>query len=311
MNINQPFWKNLNKPFYALAPMAGITDFAFRQMCIDLGADVVYSEMASINALVYQSTKTLEMLRPNNSETPYVVQLFGDNPNHFAIAAKIITEQVRPTGLDINLGCPAPKILKQKAGAELFQDLPLARKVIKAVSDSTDLPVSIKTRRKAGQMEVLKFLDGISDLKISALMIHGRELKQQHSGPVDADIIKQARNYFGGIIIANGGVKNFESAQALLNESQAEGIAIGQAAMGRPWIFDDIKKQKEVIKDFEEIKNIILQHAELMYADKGPAGILEMRKHLCWYVTGQKKAAELRMKLVKVESIDDIKKALN
>ena len=265
--------------------MAGITDSAFRQICKDFGADVVYSEMASATALVYNPQPTLEMLKFSKKERPYVVQLFGSNPEHFAIATKLITKKIKPDGIDINFGCPVKKVQKQGAGAVLMNDLKLAHKIIEITIENTNLPVSIKCRSRVGDVDVLHFLNFIKDLDIKAIMIHGRTLNQGHSGSVDCEIIKKARNYFKGVVIANGGVKDKKTAQELLEKTGADGIGIGQGALGKPWIF------KQFLIDgcelpISEIKKITLRHAKLVYKLKGEQGIIEMRKHLCWYVSG-------------------------
>ena len=218
------FYKKLKKPIYALAPLAGVTDSSFRQICKKFGADIVYSEMASVTALVYSPEKTLEMLNFSKKERPYVVQLFGSNPEHFSKAVKIIEKEIKPDGIDINFGCPVPKIAKQKAGAELFKDLKLSKEIIKTVIENTSLPVSIKTRTHAGSINILKFLDYMSDLDIKAIMIHGRTLKQGFSGSVDYKIIKEARKHFNGIILANGGVIDKKISEELLNKTDRKSV---------------------------------------------------------------------------------------
>jgi len=310
MGKSQDFYQKLKKLIYALAPMAGITDSAFRQICKDFGADVVYSEMASVTALVYNPAKTLEMLKFSPKERPYVVQLFGSNPEHFAKAVKLVQEKIKPEGIDINFGCPVLKVAKQKAGAELFKDLKLSRKVLKSVILNTTLPVSIKTRTKVGSIDILQFLKYVEDLDIKAIMIHGRTFSQGFSGPIDCEIIKKARKYFSGVILANGGVMDKQTAQDLLAKTGADGLGIGQGALGRPWIFKNIKNKNEKIKDKQEIFKVALEHAELAYKLKGRQGIIEMRKHLCWYTQGLPGARKLREKLVKVESLRDVRKIL-
>ena len=207
------FWLKLNKPIYALAPMAGITDSAFRQICKNFSADVVYSEMISAAGLVYNSKKTFRLMEFAKSERPYIVQLFGNKPEYFARAAEFITKEIKPDGIDINFGCPAKKIVKQGAGAVLMNDLKLARAIVEATLAKINLPLSIKCRSRVGEVTVLEFLKNLSDLDIKAVMIHGRSLTQGHSGEVDFKIIKQARKYFKGIILANGGVKDKASAE--------------------------------------------------------------------------------------------------
>ena len=316
------FYEKLNKGFFVLAPLAGITDSAFRQMCKGYGADVLYSEMASATALSFEPTKTLKMLEFDEIERPYVVQLFGSEPKYFETATKLlsgerppggfkshrVTWRLIPDGIDINFGCPVPKVVKQKSGIALFKDLKRSREVIKAVIDNTDLPVSIKTRSRAGDVDVLRFLDFMKDLDIKAVMIHGRSGSQGFSGPVDTGIIRKARDYFGGVIIANGGVRDYDSAQELLNKTEADGIAIGQGALGRPWIFKAVRTGQSIERAPRAIYKDAIKHAKLVEKLKGEQGIIEMRKHLCWYVAGLPGAKEMRRELVKVETIKDIRK---
>ncbi len=306
--------KKKGKPIYALAPMAGVTDSAFRQICKEYGADVLYSEMASATALVYAPKKTLEIVEFAKKERPYVVQLFGSKPEHFAIATKIITEKVKPDGIDINFGCPVKKVQKQGAGAILMSNLKLSYEVIKSVVENTDLPVSVKCRAYVEvswdkKISVLDFLEKIKELDIKALMIHGRSMSQGRTGEIDWEIIKEAKNRFNGIVLANGGITDAKIAKDLLEKTGVDGLGIARGALGRPWIFSQliIKNYQLSIKD---IYKVALRHAKLAYKLKGDAGIREMRKHLCWYAAGLPGAAELRGKLVKVESLAEIKKIL-
>ena len=325
------FWlklKKKNKPIYALAPMAGVTDSAFRQICKSFGADIVYSEMISATAIVYNSKKTLELMKFNKKERPFVVQLFGGKPEHFAQAAKFVTKKIRPDGIDINFGCPVKKVAKQGAGAELMNDLKLSRKIVKAVLANTNLPVSVKCRAQVGEVSALDFLKTIKDLPVAAVMIHGRSLAQGHSGSVNQKIIKQARQYFPGVILANGGVSNKKTAEELLNLTGADGIGIGQGALGKPWIFASVissvsekslkgenYQYKGFLPSVEMTKKLVfetaLKHAGLAYKLKGKQGIIEMRKHLCWYVAGLPNAGKLRQELVKVESLQGIRNVIS
>ena len=304
------FWLKLNNPIYSLAPMAGVADSAFRQVCKSYGADVVYSEMASAAALCYQPKKTLELLKFDEGERPYAVQLFGSEPKQFSLAAKIVAKEIEPDGIDINFGCPVPKVAKQKSGAELFKDKKKSKKVIQEVIESTDLPVSIKVRTKAGATSILSFLDYVSDLDIKTVMIHGRTLIQGFSGKVDTDTIKKARDFFGGIILANGGVYNYGDAKRLLAETGADGIGIAQGALGRPWIFKAVRTGQSIDRSRQAIFKAAIKHAKLAHKLKGEAGIREMRKHLCWYIKGLPGSRVLREELVKVETLDDVRKIL-
>ncbi len=320
--MDKNFWGKLEKPIYALAPMAGVADSAFRQICKSFGADVVYSEMASATALSYAPKKTLEMLKSSKKEAPYVIQLFGSKPEHFAHAVKLLTNKKQisnfqipnyqlPSGFDINFGCSVKKVQKQGAGAILMSNLKLSKEIIKTAIDNTDLPVSIKIRSKAGQVGALKFLDSISSLDIAAVMIHGRTLDQGSAGEVDFKVIKKARGCFGGIILANGGVMSAEDARNLLDKTGADGVGIARGALGRPWIFSEVKSYKVCkVKSNRDIFKIALRHAKLAEKLKGDVGIREMRKHLCWYTQGMPGASKLRRELIKVESLKDIKTLL-
>jgi tRNA-dihydrouridine synthase B len=319
------FWQEIRKPIYALAPMAGVTDSAFRQICKSFSADVVYSEMASATALVYNPKKTLEMLRFSEEERPYVAQLFGSNPEHFVAAARLLSEKGVPVtgkfeiqnskfkipdGIDINFGCPVKKVQKQGAGAILMNNLPLAREIVKSVIANTDLPVSIKIRAQVGKVDALRFLDYLKELDIKAVMIHGRSLKGGFSGEVNTEIIKKSRDYFSGIILANGGVYTASDARKMLDVTSADGIGIARGAMGRPWIFNEIKNQKLKIKNYEDVSKIALRHAKLAYRLKGNPGIVEMRKHLCWYTRNLPGARKLRQGLVEVNTLAEIEEII-
>ena len=191
-----------------------------------------------------------------------------------------------------------------------MNDLKKSKEIIKAVINSTGLPVSIKIRSKAGEINVLKFLDNVSDLDIKAVMIHARTLAQGFSGPVDTKIIKKTRNYFNGIILANGGVYSYADAIKLLNETKADGIGIAQGALGTPWIFKAVRTGQSVKRSKRAIFKAAIKHAELAHKLKGKTGIIEMRKHLCWYVRGLPGASKLRQELIKVNSLSEIRSIL-
>lgn len=316
--MKQNFWLKLKKsgqPILALAPLAGFTDSAFRQICKKYGADVLYSEMASATALFYnqkiKGNTTLELLKQDRQkEKYYVVQLFGFNPEHFVVATRIINQYIKPDGIDINLGCPVPKVIKQGAGSGLMKDLKKTRDVIEAVLFNTNLPVSVKIRTQAGSVSALDFLKNISDLPVSAVMIHGRSLTQGFAGPSDWKIIKAAKKYFKGVILANGGINSLSDAKKALKESGVKGLGLARGALGRPWLFKEIKTGKVINLSSKQIFKIALRHGELEQAQKGKRGIIEFRKHLVWYMQGMAGAAKLREQLVKVNSLLQIKKIL-
>ncbi len=326
----QNFWKKLKKPIIALAPMAGITDAPFRQVCKSFGADVVYSEMASTSAIFYNKKKTIGIARFNsNKESPYVVQLFGDKPEHFLFAAKVIARQIRPDGIDINFGCPARKIIACGSGAVLMDNAKLAREIILATLEGAGkaISVSIKIRSGVKKTTALDFVKKIKDLPIAAIMVHGRTLAQGFTGAPDYEMIRKVKEEVGDdiVVLANGGILKPEDAAKMLKETGADGVGLAQGVMGKPWLFKQIKdylltgSYKEF--EFEEIAEIAIRHSELKckksarggsaLGGKGSQGVLEMRKHLAWYFKGFDGAAELRQRLVRVKTLGEIKKILS
>ncbi len=326
------FWEKLNKGFLAMAPMAGITDLPFRKICKNFGADVLYSEMASAAALYYDQnikkkikiSPTLDLLKFEKSEKPFVIQIFGSDPKHFEIATKIITEKIKPDGIDINFGCPVKKVIKQGAGSALMRDFQKAKEVIRAVIENTDLPVSIKTRTQVGDKNILDFLDFISDLDIKALMVHGRSFSQGFSGELDFNILKNIRNYFGGSYIVNGfyldsaennSLEIAKYYKNLLIETEADGLGIGRIALGRPWVFKEIKdyfNEQNIFEiDKKTLKIIIIQHLKSVQKFYGKKGLFEIRKHIAWYTKGLKGGSLIRQKIFKAENYQDMLKIIN
>lgn len=305
------FWSKLPQPFLVLAPLAGATDSAFRQICKDFGAQVVVSEMASVAALAHDQRKTLAMLEFKEKERPYVVQLFGAKPEQFALAAQIITEKIRPDGLDINFGCPVPKVIKQGAGAALGADLPRARAAIEAVLANTDLPVSIKLRAFNKEVTAEQFTASVADLPIAAVAVHGRSLAAGFSGPADPLAIAACRPHVKGLLIANGGIEDLASAKAMLETSQADGLMLGRGALSRPWLFKEILANKNLSLSWPELADLMLRHARLVVENKGEHGLLEFRRFLVWYVKGWPQAKNIRQQLVAVENIADLERIIS
>jgi nifR3 family TIM-barrel protein len=317
----------LRKPILALAPMAGITDPGFCTICRKNGADVVYTEMISADGLHHDSKKTLEMLKILPREKPVIVQLFGKNPEKFVRATKIVTK-LGFSGIDINFGCPAKKVAGHGGGATLMRDLNLCYDIIKSVCDNTDLPVSIKvrtsiksesiknknlnTKTKKKIITSLDLIKKIKDLRVSAIMIHGRSYEQGFNGEIDYNYIKNIKKYFKGIILANGNIYTPEKAKETIQKTKVQGLGIARGVYGKPWIFQQIKdyleKGKYKEKSWTQIKKIALEHAKLNYKVKNNYGLIEMRKHLLFYTKTQKNAKEMRRELVSVKTIKDIEK---
>jgi len=310
------FWKKLPRPILALAPMAGITDSAFRQICKEHGADVVYSEMASVSALFFKPQKTLRLVRFKKIERPYVIQLFGKEPAHFAKATQIITQKIKPDGIDINFGCPDKKVFGHGSGCALMPQKELARKIIMAVCENTDLPVSLKIRAGIKKHTALDFIEDVKDLLFSAVMVHGRTYEGSFHGEVDFKIVEKIKKIIPDkIVLANGGINTPEEAVKILKEYPLlDGLGIARGAWGRPYIFAQIK---ELIKsgkyteyDFKKIKKVLIKHAELIWKDKKYLGMFEIRKHLAWGIKGFPGASDLRRQLVQAKSVAEIKSIL-
>jgi len=337
------FWKKFKKPITALAPMAGITDSPFRQICKSFGADVVYTEMISADGVAYESKKAMDLLKFAPKERPVVLQLFGKNPDNFRKAVKIIQadKKITPDGFDINFGCPARKVAGHGGGVALLRDLELCWEIVRAVCDVSVVPVSVKTRtsisrgtshppslklRRAGvtrgnaNVTVLDFLEKIEDLPISAVMIHGRSYEQGFSGDVDFEMIKKVVEKYGDkwVIIGNGGLNSAEDVKEMIERTGVDGVGLARGVYGRPWLFGEITcKSTNNMQIYEyanmswaQIKKTAIKHAKLAYKCKSDHGIVEMRKHLAWYVKGRPDARGLRRKLVRVETMEEIEKIL-
>lgn len=351
------FWPTLPKPILALAPMAGVCDSPFRQICKQHGADVIYTEFLSAEALIRNNKKTLEMLKFSPKEQPLVCQIFGKNPATIAQAAKII-EQAGYAGVDLNFGCPAYKVVKTGGGVSLMRDLNKVHDIIAAVCQTVAIPVSIKIRARiglktiirdlieerdtedekletAGQVTALDLVKKISDLKISAIMIHSRSYEQAFDGVPDLEMVKAVRQIYPGILLVNGGIYTPEEAKRQLDETRADGVGLARGVLGNPWLFQQIhdviptesapsgraegtltytqptlarRSLGEV--GWQERKQTMLQHAKIALELKGPPALIELRKHLAWYIKAVPKAKELRSKLVQVKTLAELKKIL-
>ncbi|MDD5749308.1 MAG: tRNA-dihydrouridine synthase [Patescibacteria group bacterium] len=321
------FWQKLKKPIITTTPMAGITDSPWRQICKIWGADVVHTEFVSVDALYYDSAKSLKMIDYKPIEQPVVAQIFGKRAELYPKAAKIV-EQLGIAGIDINFGCPAKKVAGHGGGICLLRDLDNVKKIVEATINSVKIPLSVKTRislntvkgqPEKGQITVLDFIEAIKDYPISAMIVHGRTYETPFSGPVDLEALKSARNEFKkhwpqGVFLINGSFQTVESIIEDLKYTQADGIALSRSLYGQPWLFKQIKdylktgSYQEISK--EEIIDTAIKHSQLLWECKGESGFKEMRKHLLFYVKGHPQASELRRELVAVEKPKDVEKIM-
>jgi|SRR3989339_209380 len=318
------FWEQLAKPILSMTPMAGITDSAWRQICKMWGADVVHTEFVSADALHYGSKKTLAMLAYQASEQPVVVQLFGKRIDMYPKAAKIV-ESLGVAGIDLNFGCPAKKVAGHGGGICLLRDMETVKKIVSTTIESTNLPVSVKSRislntvqgqPEQGQITAFDLITALADLPVKAMIIHGRTYETPFTGPVDLETLKQLKQAFKtGMFLINGSFQTIESVASDLKYTQADGIALSRALYGQPWLFKQIKDYLKTGTyqniTWPEIKMTAIKHAELLFANKGKSSFKEMRKHLLFYVKGRPDASELRKQLVSVETPQAVAKILN
>ncbi len=320
------FWSKLNKPILALAPMEGVTDQAFRTICRNQGADLAYTEFVSSDALAHNSKKALGKLAFKDTERPIVCQIFGKDPQAFAQAAETV-EKLGFDGIDLNFGCPARKVVSHGSGVALLRDPKFASQLIEAALERIHIPLSIKVRasirRERKSIDpnnndcatALDLVEAIEGLPVAALMVHGRSFEGGFQGPVDLEMIKQVKQRFNGPVLANGGVLTPEDAQRMLEATSADGVGIARGALGKPWLFNQIKEYLKTGRyaepTWDQKRAVILEHARLALEHKGGHGLIELRKHLAWYVRGRPNAAEFRRRLVTIKAIEEIERILD
>ena len=297
-----------------LAPMAGVTDKAFRLITKPFGPALMYTEMVSGKGLHYKSKKTAELLDAEESEHPLAVQIFGHEPE---IMSEIAKEALSygAVMLDINMGCPAPKIVKNGDGSALMKNPELAGKVIDAVCKSVDVPVTVKFRSgwDSDHINAVEFAKVAEQNGASAITVHGRTREQFYSGCADWDIIKLVKKSVNIPVIGNGDVNSGKKAKEMLDYTQCDGVMVGRAAEGCPWIFREILHYLCTGEDYppvsiEERFTVANKHLDLLIKLKGDRrGLLEGRKHMAWYFKGISGGAVLRERVNKAETYDDMK----
>jgi len=282
---------------FFLAPLAGYTDLPFRSVVKKFGCDLTFSEMTNVNAIAYNNEKTQKMMQKSPLEEPYFVQIAANNVENAIKAVEIINETEWIDGIDINLGCPVKKARRSGFGGVLLKDenKELLKDIVKAVIKTSKKPVSAKMRlgfEKSVAVDRAKMLE---DLGVCFLTVHGRTVQQMYKGNANYDEIKKVVEAVNIPVIANGDIKDFKKADYVLEYTSAKGVAIGRGAVGKPWIFLEMKQNGEITQ--EQKKEVILEHFNQMINFYGDYGVILFRKHLHQYSKGIPKASEFRSKI--------------
>lgn len=296
-----------------LAPMAGVTDLPFRLLCSRQGVGLCCMEMVSAKAILYKNKNTESLLEIHKDEGPVSLQLFGSDPKILSEMAKKIEE--RPFSvLDINMGCPVPKVVNNGEGSALMKTPKLVEEIVSSVVKAVQKPVTVKIRKgfdeeHVNAVEIAKIAEAAG---AAAVAVHGRTREQYYAGEADWEIIAKVKEALTIPVIGNGDVTDAQSAERLLTQTGCDGVMIGRAARGNPWIFSQVAAYLEdgtVLSkpDIEEVKKTILEHARLQLETKGEyTGIREMRKHVSWYTTGYPNSARLRQVVNLTESFEEL-----
>lgn len=302
------------RPALCLAPMAGFSDRPFRQLCLEYGADLVTTEMISAKGLRYENAKTRALYFAKPEDAPFCVQLFGSEPETLARAVPMLEDDLgdQLLTIDLNMGCPAPKIAGNGDGCALMLDPPLAGRIIEAVVRSAHVPVSVKFRKgwDAAHENAPAFARVCQESGAAFLTIHGRTREQQYSGAADRACMAAVKRAVSIPVIANGDVHDAASALDTLRETGCDGVAIGRGALGNPFVFGEIRAalEGEAYRppDERERRALALRHARMALNEKGDHAMIELRKHLGFYLRGCRDAAKLRARINACKTLEEL-----
>lgn len=300
-----------------LAPMAGVCDLPFRLLCKEQGAGLLCMEMVSAKAIFYKNKNTEELMQIHPEELPVSLQLFGSEPELMSEMAKRIEEKPFSI-LDINMGCPVPKVVNNGEGSALMKNEKLAAEIVEKTARAIKKPVTVKIRKGfcEEQINAVELAKRLEQAGAAAIAVHGRTREQYYSGKADWDIIRQVKEAVSIPVIGNGDIVDGKSARAIMEQTGCDGIMIGRAARGNPFLFRQILEYLETGKEspkptLQEIRETILRHAGLQLTYKGEyTAVREMRKHVAWYTTGLPHSAELRRKVNEMETMEQLRDSI-
>jgi tRNA-dihydrouridine synthase B len=302
---------DFSKPLVVLAPLAGYTDLPFRKVVKNFGVDLTISEMISSNALAHKNIKTLKMLEKSPNESPYIVQISGSDPLIIKQAVEVLNEYDHIDGIDLNCGCPAPKVFGHGSGSNLLGDLPRLQEILKMIKKiSKKQYTTVKVRIGVNDKIPLEIAQAIEEVGVDMISVHGRTKKGAYKAQVDYDAIRIIKENVSCPVIANGDIKDRKKALEVLEYTKADGVMIGRGAVGKPWIFEQIKNNNDNIS-FNTKKDIILEHFDAMIEHYGLYGCVMFRKHLHTYSKGYDMANEFRQKVNHIDKEDEMRELID
>ncbi len=303
-----------------LAPMAGISNTAYRQIIKEMGAGLIFAEMVSDKALVYGSEKTFDLLKMSDMERPIAQQIFGSDVDSFVKAAKLVEDKMHPDIIDINMGCPVPKVaIKSQAGSALLKNPDKIKEIVSAVVKAVSVPVTVKIRSgwDANSVNAVEVAKVIEEAGASAITVHGRTRAQGYSGNADWNIIKQVKEMVSIPVIGNGDVTSAEKAKEMLDFTGCDAVMIGRGVLGNPWLIKECVSYLEsgIIPPKpsarEKIEMLKRHYQLLVDSTSEKQAILEIRTHALWYIKGMPKSAYIKNEICKTKNSEDLFKILN